>query len=87
MLGLDATYLQSLFLHVNVTDQQDVAKLAQAAQLVLSCHDSAGKHVLQLPQHPSCFLEQTLSRLVHSIIVATACRQPGLCNAGCKRRF
>ena len=68
-LALDATYLQSLFLHVNVTDQQGAAKLAQAAQLVLSSLDSAGKHVAQMPQGPSCFLQQKALYLMHSILM------------------
>lgn len=42
-LDLDTAYLQGLFLCVNVTSQEDVAKLVQAAQLVLSSQDSAGK--------------------------------------------
>lgn len=35
-------YLQGLFLCVNVANPQDVAKLVQAAQLVLSSQDGTG---------------------------------------------
>lgn len=40
---LDTAYLQGLFLCVNVANQQDVARLVQAAQLVLSAQGSTGK--------------------------------------------
>lgn len=51
-LELDAAYLQGLFLCVNGTSQQDVAKLVQAAQLVLSSQDSAGE--LRMAELPWC---------------------------------
>lgn len=47
-LGLDTAYLQGLFLCVNVANQQDMARLIQAAQLVLFSQDSTGKHGLAM---------------------------------------
>lgn len=43
VLTLDTAYLQGLFLCVNVANQQDVTRLVQAAQLVLSAQGSTGK--------------------------------------------
>ena len=60
-LELDAAYLQGLFLCVNGTSQQDVAKLVQAAQLVLSSQNSAGE------------LRMAVLTLVHLLAAIEAC--------------
>ncbi|DBA78986.1 TPA: hypothetical protein ACH3X1_008854 [Trebouxia sp. C0004] len=41
-IGLDATYLQALFFCADITHQDGIIKLAQAASLVLTSQDSAG---------------------------------------------
>ena len=45
-VALDSSYLQSLWLCLDMSRQEDVDKLAQAAQLVLSIQDESGKKFL-----------------------------------------